>query len=219
MISIAVANTKGGVGKTTLAACLAVRAAEDNKRVALVDLDPQGSLVQWWERRGETDNPCVLRGVDSAFEALERLEQAGGWDYVFIDGPPAFLTVVRETIEAADFTVIPIKPSLIDILATEDAIVLAKDADAQFMVAINDVVGNESIHESARQSLNDAGIKVLKTIVKHRMSYIQGMTVGKSSTEVNNGKDKAAIAEIDDLWKEVKAAASKAAKRKAVASV
>ena len=43
MYVIAVVNTKGGVGKTTLASALAVRAAKDSPRVAMVDLDPQRS--------------------------------------------------------------------------------------------------------------------------------------------------------------------------------
>jgi hypothetical protein len=49
------------------------------------------------------------------------------------------------------------------------------------------------------------------------------MAVGKSAAEVNNGRDSAAAKDIDELWDEVKAAATKAAKarakRKAVANV
>ena len=52
MIAIAVVNTKGGVGKTTLTTALAVRAAQESERVAVVDFDPQGSLANWWDRRG-----------------------------------------------------------------------------------------------------------------------------------------------------------------------
>lgn len=51
---IGVLNTKGGTGKTTLvSSCLAVRAARD-ARVAVVDLDPQGSFTDWHGRRGRS---------------------------------------------------------------------------------------------------------------------------------------------------------------------
>ena len=61
MIVIAVVNSKGGTGKTTLASALSVRAAKDSKRVAMVDLDPQKSLIAWWQRRGKTDKPNDIR--------------------------------------------------------------------------------------------------------------------------------------------------------------
>jgi chromosome partitioning protein len=54
---VTLAGTKGGIGKTTLCSALAVRAAEDRDKVALIDLDPQESLTSWWTRRGKTKNP------------------------------------------------------------------------------------------------------------------------------------------------------------------
>src|SRR5579862_4904544 len=49
MYVIAVASQKGGSGKTTIAAHLAVRAdAVDHGPVVLIDTDPQGSLAAWW---------------------------------------------------------------------------------------------------------------------------------------------------------------------------
>ncbi len=44
----AVANQKGGVGKTTSVVALGGLLAERGKRVLVVDLDPHGSLTSWF---------------------------------------------------------------------------------------------------------------------------------------------------------------------------
>lgn len=216
MVVIAVANSKGGTGKTTLASALAVRAARESKRVAMVDLDPQKSLVAWWKRRGRSDNPTIFEGADTAGDAVEALE-LDGWDWVFLDGPPSYLGVIQDMIEAADFTLIPVKPSVVDILATQDAIALAREADAAFAVVVNDAGPKERVADKARESLLSFGVPILDTVIVHRVSHITAMTVGKSAAEVNNGRDKSAAEEIDALWREVKAAATKAARARAKA--
>jgi len=213
MLKIAVVNTKGGVGKTTLACALAVRAAGDAKRVAMVDLDPQRSMIEWWKRRGVGDNPEAFDGVDTPADAVERLEQLSAPDIVFLDGPPAFLSLVKEMVEVADFAVIPIRPSTLDLLSTQDAVVLAQQAGTPFLCVINDVGQHDGrVVDAAREALAKMGIPLAETELAHRVSHIQAMTVGKSAAEVNKGKDKLAAEEIDRLWQEVKVAATKAAR-------
>lgn len=211
MVVIAVANSKGGVGKTTLASALAARAAQDSKRVAMVDLDPQKSLVEWWKRRGKSENPTIFEGADSAEDAIEALE-LDGWDWIFIDGPPSFLPTIADMIETADFVLIPTKPSTLDLLATQDAVVIAREAGTPFLVVINDANPREKVVESARDFLLNQGVPFADTQVNHRVSHITGMTVGKTAAEVNGGRDRSAAAEIDALWAEVKKAATKAAR-------
>jgi chromosome partitioning protein len=207
VITIAVVNSKGGVGKTTLAAALAVRAAQDSERVAIVDMDPQRSLISWWQRRGRTDNPCIFEGADTAHDAVERL-QLDGWDIVIMDGPPAFLSVIQEMVAAADFTLIPVKPSVVDLLATQDAVSLAREADARFLVVFNDCAPKERVVEEARRALFNHGVPIAESKISHRTSHVNSMTVGKTASEVNKGKDTVAAAEIDALWQELKKAAA-----------
>ena len=216
MIVLAVANTKGGVGKTTLTAALAVRAAQESARVAIVDLDPQRSLVAWWERRGQSENPCIFNGAGTAADAVEALRLTG-WDWVFLDGPPAFLTTVEEALDVADLAIVPIKPSMLDMIATRDALVLAHRTKTPVIAVLNDC-HKDRLTAAARNTLEGEKIYVAATEVMHRVSHISGMTVGKTGPEVNNGRDKAAAEEIDALWGEVKAAALRAVKDRAAAA-
>ena len=82
---------------------------------------------------------------DLCVEAL-RLD---GWDWVFLDGPPAFLTIIDDMVQAVDFVVVRVKPSLIDLLATQDAVVMTKQAGTDFAVLINDAAPREKVSDEA----------------------------------------------------------------------
>jgi chromosome partitioning protein len=83
MKTITLVTQKGGAGKTTLAASLAVAAAEAGEKVAALDLDPQGSLSNWGDGR-DTEAPAIDRVTDAQLSQLPQILQAlKGQGYTF----------------------------------------------------------------------------------------------------------------------------------------
>lgn len=208
MFVIGLLNSKGGVGKTTLAACLATRAAQDSNRVCLVDLDPQESTADWHRLRGSPENPTLFVGEDRASDAIEKAELAG-FDWCFLDGPPGSLLVTQDAIGASTLVVVPMRASGIDLLATEDAVKLCMDARIPYLVVFNQTKAGarDRLLDAARMPLLNAGIPIGESTISQRVAFVSAMSAGKTGPE----QDKAAAKEIDALWREIKAATLKAA--------
>lgn len=87
---VALLNQKGGVGKTTLATHIAGELAMRGQSVILLDADPQGSSLDWTQRRSQQGLPRLFSAVGLARETLhqEAPELARRADHVIIDGPP-----------------------------------------------------------------------------------------------------------------------------------
>jgi chromosome partitioning protein len=204
MIVLSIASTKGGVGKTTLASALAVRASRESKRVAMVDLDPLGSLAAWWKRRPRlkaNDPPTIFTGADTASDAVEALER-DGWDFAFLDTPPAFVNTIEDAIENATLVLIPLRPSSLDLIASEDAVVMSREAGKPHLCIINDAEPRWKTTNSARDYLLAASVPVAEHIIAHRQPYLGAMTSGRTGPEIE--RDDKCKAEIDGLWDEIK---------------
>ena len=115
---LAFASRKGGAGKSTLAAHLAVHVYKMTRACLLVDDDPQGSLTLWNELRAEYALPLktVKRGITHIVEKAKRSDV----EWVFIDTPPNTSVSVIEAIEAATLVIIPCRPGLFDIDAVQE---------------------------------------------------------------------------------------------------
>lgn len=200
---VGVLNTKGGVGKTTLTACLAVRAAEDGA-TAVVDLDPQSSYSDWYRLRSRSKVKAqdieLMTGADRATDAVEALHLNTALAFVFLDGPPGSLTVTTDAIKACSIVLIPIRASGIDLAASMDCIALCQEASVPVLVVVNDKgKQDDKLVEATMKQLKEWGVPVADTVVSHRMAYVAAMIAGKTGPET----DKAARAEIDALWSEI----------------
>jgi chromosome partitioning protein len=202
---IAVAATKGGTSKTTLIANLSVRAAIDGQSVAL-DYDPQESLDRWHELRGRPGNPSVHVGTSRGARIdVERMKQTADW--VFLDLPPATQGLIREGVRAADFVLIPVKTSPLDLEAIDPILELCEHHKKPFAFVLSMYDPKWKLSETAFAYLDkiEPG-KTLRSVFGYRQAYVGSMIDGRTGPEYDADpkQAKAAAAEVDALWAEIK---------------
>lgn len=119
---VLVAKLKGGSGATTTCRELAAAALQAGRKVALIDLDGQGGLSRWWNRRtapvsdGESQRatPDLLQLTAAQIPgAAKGLRQR--YDLVVIDSPPSVHETIRTVAAACDLALIPSRPTVDDL--------------------------------------------------------------------------------------------------------
>ena len=108
----AVANPKGGSGKTTVAIILASEFAKHGYAAAIVDADPQGSSYQWHASsvaRGLSPAGVDLVRAPDEAALVQALERLGGYDVIVIDTPGYYGEVLVQSALRADLVVLPCK--------------------------------------------------------------------------------------------------------------
>ena len=202
MKTIVLASQKGGAGKTTLAAHLAVaiEAAGDGPAV-LIDTDPQGSLSAWWNSR-EAEAPTLAPATIAELPAKLKALAAAGMAYAVIDTPPAITASIRAVLGAADLVLIPTRPSPHDLRAVGSTVDLAHDAGRPFVFAVTQAKANAKLTTQAVAALSEHGA-VAGAIVHDRVDYASSMIDGRTVIEADP-KGRSA-AEMAELWAFVKA--------------
>ena len=188
---IALLNQKGGAGKTTLATHLAGELAMHGSRVTLLDADPQGSALDWAQRRAQSGQERLYGVFGLARDTLHR-EMPGialDADYVVIDGPPRVAALARSALLAADLVLIPVQPSAYDVWATQEMVGLIAEARVfrpalRAAFVINRRVVGTVIGREARQALIDQPFPALQAEISQRIVFADSVAAGRLVSEV-----------------------------------
>jgi len=197
---IALTQTKGGSGKSTIAQALSVEAVREGNQVLLVDLDPSEAATKWWRRRGGPANPMIetnVRSLGTLIDAASRKDI----DLMILDTPGELMPVIRAAVASADVIVVPMAPSIKDWEALEavENIIAKADKKSRALFVINRFRSNTDASIQARAALHKRAGAVPHTI-SLATDHEKADAEGKSGAEIN----RKIAGEIGVLWEDIK---------------
>jgi len=206
---ITVAQQKGGSGKTTVSANLATGFLRQGKRVALVDIDPQGSLGRWFMTRIE-DASGPVEGLEFATSSAwgityEVRKLSDSHDIVIIDTPPKADSDLRPALRVADLVVVPVSVSHVDLWATEGVLDLARREGKEALIVLNRARKNTRLGAEVADSAAKLETRIAEAQLANRVIYAEALGQGRGAAE---GRKTPAQAEVDALTAEVAEALS-----------
>jgi chromosome partitioning protein len=194
---LALASQKGGSGKTTLSGHLAVQAQRAGAGpVVLIDIDPQGSLADWWNERDSEFPAFAQTTVARLASDLEVLRQQG-FKLAVVDTPPAITMAIQSVIAVAELIVVPTRPSPHDLRAVGATVDLCDRAGKPLLFVVNGATPKAKITSEAAVALSQHGT-VAPVTLHHRTDFAASMIDGRTVMEVDpNGRS---AKEVETLW-------------------
>lgn len=162
-MKIAITQTKGGCGKTTTAAFLAVAASRMGHSVEVWDADPQGSLSDWGITAQEDGDqlPFDVLAVNKA-----TMKKKSSADYVFIDTPPGNADLIQAAIDTADVVIVPTQASPLDVQRAWTTLEVCDHRPAAVLIVSADL--NTNLLRDTRQAFAESDVFVFRTAVPKR---------------------------------------------------
>ena len=194
---LAVLSQKGGVGKTTLATCLAVAAQQDGKTVAIVDIDPQATASFWHDVRNQ-ETPAVISVQPIRLTAILKACADAGTDLVIIDGAAVARDVTYEATRHADFVLVPTKTAVFDIMSMTHTLDVVREQKKPFSVVLTFVPPQGQETGDAMKAIDELGAHVCPVTIGNRKSFFRAQSTGQAVQEFEpNG---AGAQEIQKLY-------------------
>jgi chromosome partitioning protein len=202
MRTITLVTQKGGAGKTTLAASLAVAAAETGENVIALDLDQQGSLAGWGDLRAAEAPAVDWVGADKLPQLPRILDALGqrGFTLAILDTAGTESTSGNLAMRASDLCLIPARPSRLDLKATLPTVetLLRLEMKDRFAFVLNQCPpGRNTRATEAAKGLSMFGV-LAEPALMQRADHQDALAAGQGVTEYA-GEGKAAE-EVRALW-------------------
>lgn len=206
-LRIAVANQKGGTGKTTLAVNLAAGLHRRGKTV-LLDADPQGSATNWARVGGGDGDLPPVRALAAAEVGAAMDKAAGSCRYVLVDCPPHLQSdTLRRVVEWVDLVLIPVQPSPLDLWASVDMAATVVETRVRnprlraFMV-LNQLDSRNALSGAMHQALAEFEVPALENGLTRRAAFRSAALEGRSVYGLGS-RGASAVRDLEAIIKEI----------------
>lgn len=164
-MNITICNGKGGVGKTTVSVLISYALAEAGKRVAVRDLDPQGTATAWL--KGESGKVSLY-------------DHASEHDAVLTDTPPR-VDAIRPAIANCTLAILVCSPSPADLWTTRDTADAIRDhlpEGAKIRILFNGVQHGTILSRDLSDMADRIGVESLSASLSRRQCYQHAALMG-----------------------------------------
>ncbi len=203
---LVVANSKGGVGKSTLAVHLAAWLHEQGRTVILADCDTQQSSSEWLAEAAPGVRAVRLANPDQILDQLPLLAQEA--DFVVADGPGSNTETSRALLLRADFAVVPCKASMLEVRALAQATAVLRQAQdirkgrPEAVIVLSMVGKTYRLTKDMKDAAAALGLPLARTAVTLKQIYADAPGQGALVWQMG-ARAREAAGEIEQLFREI----------------
>jgi chromosome partitioning protein len=186
MMTVALVSQKGGAGKSTLALHLAAEASAHGRKALLVDLDPQGNIAKWAERRGDRP-PDVSAEHPANLDRALKVARTEGYYLTVLDTAPHADPAALLAVRAADLVLVPCRPSTFDLEAIRTTLDLCDMTKKRALVVLNAAPVRSRAVKEAETAIRRDGGEVSSVVIRQRVAFQHGVIDGRTAAEFEPG--------------------------------
>lgn len=180
---IAVANLKGGVGKSTTTINLAAAAEMAGIRTAIIDIDSEQQAAARWKDARTAERPPVVSAVHTRLpQSVAALERAGA-ELIFIDCPAFTPAFTAEAVKVADLVLIPCRATVQDIQFLTTTVEIAAAREKPTAIVLNAIEPQIKETDEASAFITKAGFALAPVYLSKAVAYHRAITAGLGVTE------------------------------------
>ena len=192
---IAFSNQKGGSGKTTLSANMAVLWSNSGYKVAVIDADAQKSLTHWIDARKKYYGDHDIGVTPFAFDIKNLTEEIKQikrkFDFIIIDSPPSITYETVQIVKSANRVFVPVQPSPLDLMATLPFLKLAQQERKNPVIILNRVMPRAKLTDAMILRLRYSGAKIARSRISSKVLFAETFSVGRGVIDISVTSDAA----------------------------